>query len=76
MPPSNLEFPFQTTVPDLFDLHGKTYMVYADRFIGWMEVTSQSSGKATVVCEALQNWFCTYGVPEEISSDGGPQFDS
>ena len=41
-----------------------------------MEVTSLSSGKATAVCDALRNWFCTYGVPEEISLDGGPPFDS
>ena len=75
MPPSNPEFPFQKTVTELFDLHGKTYMEYEDRYPGWMEVTSLSSGKATAVCDALRNWFCTYGVPEEISSDGGPQFD-
>ena len=76
MPPSNPEFPFQKTVTDLFDLHGKTYMVYADRYTGWMEVTSLSSWKTTAVYEALRNWFCTYGVPEKISSDGGPPFDS
>ena len=76
MPPSNPEFLFQKTVTDLFDLHGKTHMVYADRYTGWMEVTSLSSGKATAVCEALRNWFCTYGVPEEISLDGGPLFNS
>ena len=76
IPPANPKFPFQKTVTDLFDLHGKTYMVYADRYTGWMEVTSLSSGKATAVCDALRNWFCTYGVPEEISSDSGPPFDS
>ena len=41
-----------------------------------MEVTSLTSRKAAAVCVALQNWFCTYGVPEEISLDGGPPFDS
>ena len=51
-------------------------MVYADRYTGWMEVTSLLSGKATAVYEALRNWFCTYGVPKEISSDGRPPFDS
>lgn len=29
MPPSNPEFPFQKTVTDLFDLHGRNYIVYA-----------------------------------------------
>ena len=76
MPSSNPEFPFQKTVTDLFDLHGKTYMVYTDRYTGWMEVTLLSSGKATAACKALQNWFCTYSVLEEISSDGGPPFYS
>ena len=24
----------------------------------------------------LRRWFCIYGVPEELSSDGGPPFSS
>ena len=51
-------------------------MVYADLYTGWMEVTLLSSGKDTAGCEALRNWFFTYGLPKEISSDGGPPIDS
>ena len=76
MPPSNPEFPFQKTVTDFFDLRGKNYLVYADRYTGWVEVALISSGNAKTTCDALRNWFCTYGVPEEISTDGGPPFDS
>ena len=38
MPPSNPDFPFQKTVTDLFDLYGKNYIVYTDRYTGWIEV--------------------------------------
>lgn len=76
MLPSNPEFPFQKTVTDFFDLRGKNYLVYADRYTGWVEVTLMSSGNAKATCDALRNWFCTYGVPEELSTDGGPPFDS
>ena len=40
------------------------------------KLQSLSSGKAAAVCKALRNWFCTYGVPEGILSDGEPPFDS
>ena len=76
MPPPNPEFPFQMTVTDFFDMQGKNYMVYADRYTGWVEVARMSSGNARATCDALRKWFCTYGVPQEISSDGGPPFDS
>lgn len=76
MQPSNPEFPFQKTATDLFDMHGKSYMVYADRYTGWIEVAPLPSGKAVAICDALRGWFCTYGAPEEMSSDGGPPFDS
>ena len=48
MPPSNAEFPFQKTVTDLFDLHGKTYLVYADRYTGWMKVTIIREGYSCI----------------------------
>ena len=31
---------------------------------------------AKKVCSQLHAWFCTYGAPEEQSSDGGPPFQS
>lgn len=46
MPPSNPEFPFQKTVTDFFDLRVKNFLLYADRYTGWVEVTLMSSGNA------------------------------
>lgn len=35
-----------------------------------------SYGKAKTAGDTLQNWFHTYGAPEEILSNGGPPFNS
>ena len=35
---------------------------------------NQGSSGAKGLCEALRRIFATFGVPEEISSDGGPEF--
>ena len=76
MPPSNPEFPFQKTETDFFDMKGKNDMVYADLYTGWVEVALMYSGNARTACDTLQKWFCTYDVPEEISSDRETPFDS
>ena len=72
--------PFQMVFADYFDLAGKHYLIIGDRLSGWTEVvkvtpgTSSSGSKG--LCEALRRVFQTFGVPEEISSDGGPEFVS
>ena len=61
---------------DFAEIQVKNYLVYADRYTGWVEITLMSSGNANTVCDTLRSWFSTYGAPEEISSDGGPPFES
>ena len=50
--------------------------VYADRYSGWAEVTKLKSGSFDTVQKHLMAWFTTFGVPDEISTDGGPPFNS
>ena len=68
-PPTNPEYPFQQTVTDFFNLHGKDYLIYADRYTGWVEVALMVSGKAQIVCDTLRKLFVAYGSPEELASD-------
>ena len=44
--------------------------------MGWVEVALMSSGKAKNICDTMRIWFCTYGTPKEISSNGGPLFEA
>lgn len=70
------EVPFEQVVADLFSLEGHTFLAYADRFSGWLEVERLQSNAFRHVREAFLRWFRTYGVPGELATDGGPPFNS
>ncbi|MEL6804796.1 MAG: transposase family protein, partial [Bacteroidota bacterium] len=63
---------------DFFDFAGHHYLVLGDRFSGWSEIYSTPTGTqrsgANGLLRCLRSFFMTFGVPEEISSDGGPEF--
>ena len=70
------DYPFQQVVSDLFHMSGITYLIYADRFSGWTEVAITKNANTKVVCDILRRYFTTFGVPEELSSDGGPPYNA
>lgn len=70
-------YPFQHTVADLFHMVGRMYIVYADRFFRWTEVAAtKPDASASTIITILRQYFTSFGVPEEISTDGGPPFNS
>ena len=72
------EWPFQKIVMDLFVVEHHTYLAIADRFSGWLTLYHLPPGKATAtnLVDICRNMFQTYGIPEEISRDGGPPMQS
>ena len=70
------EYPFQQVATDFADIEGHDFLVYADRYSGWLEVAKLHSKTEKSVKETFLKWFSTYGVPEEMASDGGPPFNS
>ena len=74
IPPPDV--PFQQVVADLFALQGHTFLAYADRFSGWLEVERLPSNALRNVRPVFLRWFSTYGVPEQCATDGGPPFNS
>ena len=69
------EYPFQLVVMDFFDLSGKNYLAVADRYTGWPVLFKLGTSLIEMV-KTCRNLFSQYGVPEQISSDGGPPFNS
>lgn len=66
------DYPFQQTVADLFQLGGQTYLVYADRLTGWLEVAHLPSGAPSgKIMKHLRHFFTRWGAPEQLSTDGG-----
>ena len=80
MPPLPLEspeYPFQMIAMDYYQIKGKSWLVIADRFSGWLclyyflrEATSCD------LVNTLKYYFCIFGVADQVSSDDGPQFRS
>ena len=69
--PPLLEFPFQMVSTDYFQLEGQTYFVMVDRYSNWPTIKRCKTESADELIEALREYFCTYGVPQELTSDGG-----
>ena len=66
-------YPFQMICADYFCYGGHNYLVIVDRYSGWPYVC-QLTGASPALVKKLREFFVTYGIAEELSSDGGPEF--
>ena len=67
--------PFQAICSDFFSYKGVHYVVVVDRYSTWPIIANASAGGAGLV-NILRQIFATYGIPEELASDGGPEYTS
>ena len=78
VPPIVPEYPFQAIASDYFELAGTKFLVVVDRFSGWPHVLrakfSHEAAGAKGLIRCLRQVFATFGVADELSSDGGPEF--
>ena len=65
---------------DYFKLQGNNFLIYGDRLSGWTEIFRTKAGSQAAgskgLCEALRQVFAIFGVPDDLSSDGGPEFSA
>jgi len=70
--------PFESIFADFFLESGYHFLVAGDRLSGWVEVYSSPAGSSKAGSKGLiahlRTMFATFGVPEILSSDGGPEF--
>ena len=75
-PPTPLtlpDYPFQHVCADFFTYKGKNYLVIVDRYSNWPIVERAQDGAKGLI-DSLRRSFVTYGIPDELASDGGPEF--
>ena len=71
------EWPFQQIYTDYFEHEGHSYLTTVDRYSFWINIYHLPNTTATSsLLSNLRTLFASYGVPEEIASDGGQQFSS
>ena len=71
------EYPFEKVAADMFSKNIASYMAFACRLTGWLEVAHfpQSTASKEIV-QVFRDLFSRFGIPEEISLDGGKNLDS
>lgn len=75
IPPVAPMYPFQCICADYFHLKGINYLVIVDRYSNWPIIEKAQEGSKGLI-ETLKRVFTTYGICDELSSDGGPEFTS
>ena len=64
-------------VADLFHKDGYKYLTYADCLTGWIELAYfPRDPNSNEIINVFRDLFQRYGVPEELSLDGGPKISS
>ena len=71
VPPVIPEYPFQHVAADFFTHMGNSYGVIVDRFSNWFQIWE---GRNLSPVKVLTNLCRDFGVPETLTTDGGPQF--
>ena len=76
VPMPEVLYPFQQVCMDYFSLNGKEYLVTVDRYSVWPSVHLAKTRDSKELTRTLRLHCETFGVPEVLTSDGGPQFVS
>ena len=78
MPPDIPSTPFESVFADFFEESGYHFLVAGDRLSGWVEAYSSPVGSTRAGSKGLiahlRTMFVTFGVPQTLSSDEGPEF--
>lgn len=61
---------------DLFQYAGKTYLIVYDAYSNYPEVQLLTEYTSEAVITCLKEIFARNGIPQELLSDGGPQYGS
>ena len=70
------EYPFEQVASDLFCVNGHHYLIYVDRYTGWIEIAYFKNTPNSNDIETLRDRFHHFGAPTELSIDGGPNISS
>ncbi len=69
-------YPFEKICANYFFVENKPYLAIVDRLSGWLSLYAFKPNQAnhSTLIDTFRYLFTVYGVSEELSSDGGPQF--
>ena len=69
--------PFQVICSDIFQLNNRFYLIVVDRFSGFLHIFYSKAPPTHKFLEKhFRDVFARYGRPDEVETDGGPQYRS
>ena len=74
-PPAMPVYPFQAICDDFFHYTGNNYLVIVDRYSNWPIVERALDGSKGLIA-SLRRTFVTFGISDELTLDGGPEFSA
>jgi hypothetical protein len=66
-------YPFQHTCSDFFSLQGHNFCLVVDWFSNWLQVFTGKGGAQNLI-SLLGQCIYSFGIPETLTSDGGPEY--
>ena len=72
--PVSPDYPMQSLCCDKAHVGKHTYFVLVDRFSNWPSICQTTGGGVKELVMFLRKHFENFGVPEDLTSDGGPEF--
>ena len=72
--PPTPQYPFQLISSDYFNHEGHNYLVIVDRYSNWPVLKRCKTETAEELISALREFFCSYSVPLQLTSDGAPTY--
>ena len=68
--------PWERIASDLFELKNSIYLLTVNYYLRFVEVQKLNSTTPCSVITHLKSIFTRFGIPAEMVSDNGPQFNS
>ena len=70
------ELPWQNVGMDLFEWQKFVYLVIVDYYSRFIEIAQLDKTTAEAVIQSCKNIFSRHGIPKEVVTNNGSQFDS
>ena len=61
---------------DYFSYAGKSFFIVVDRYSGWLSIYRAGKDGALGLIQTMKEYFSTFGIAQQVTSDGGPQYTS
>jgi hypothetical protein len=66
-------YAFQHLCSDYFSMQGHNFCLVVDQFSNWLHVVNGKGGAHNLI-SLLGQCFHSFGIPETLTSDGGPEY--